>query len=59
MPNQLTRKDTKMTAQTFIVYDTKTSLTLAELPLTLAIGATIEAYERAGYSVSWKWGERK
>jgi hypothetical protein len=48
-----------MTAQTFIVYDTKTSLTLAELPLTLAIGATIEAYERAGYSVSWKWGEKK
>jgi hypothetical protein len=40
----------------FVVIDTATNEPLATLPLTIPIGSTIEAYERAGYSVRWTWG---
>ena len=39
----------------FIIREKETLETLAVLPLTLPIGQTVEAYERAGYSVSWTW----
>jgi hypothetical protein len=40
----------------FVVIDRATDKPLATLPLTVPIGSTIEAYERAGYSVRWTWG---
>ena len=32
-------------------------LAKATLPLTIPIGSTIEAYERAGHNVGWGWDE--
>lgn len=39
----------------FKVYSKETGETLAVLPLTIPIGATIEGFERAGISVGWAW----
>ena len=41
----------------FIVFDKTTGERLATLPLTIPIGSTIEAYQQAGYQVSWTWKE--
>jgi hypothetical protein len=41
----------------FIIFDKRTGNKLATLPLTVPIGATVEAYERAGHSVRWGWTE--
>ena len=41
----------------FIIFDKATGRRFATLPLTIPIGATVEAYERAGHSVSWGWEE--
>ncbi len=41
----------------FIIFNKQTGQKLATLPLTIPIGATVEAYERAGHSVSWGWDE--
>lgn len=41
----------------FIVFDKTTGKPLATLPLTIPIGSTIEAYEQAGYEVTWTWKE--
>lgn len=41
----------------FIVFDKVTGNKLATLPLTIPIGLTIEAYEKAGHSVNWGWEE--
>jgi hypothetical protein len=41
----------------FTIFDKETGQKLATLPLTIPIGATVEAYERDGYSVSWGWEE--
>ena len=39
----------------FTIFNKATGQKLATLPLTIPIGATVEAYERAGHSVSWGW----
>jgi hypothetical protein len=41
----------------FIIFNKQTGQKLATLPLTIPIGATVEAYERAGHNVSWGWDE--
>jgi hypothetical protein len=41
----------------FYILDKVTGNKLATLPLTIPIGSTIEAYERAGHNVSWGWDE--
>ena len=41
----------------FFIYDQETGKKLATLPLTIAIGATVEAYEKAGHKVGWGWEE--
>jgi hypothetical protein len=41
----------------FIIFDKATGRKFATLPLTIPIGATVEAYERAGHNVSWGWEE--
>jgi hypothetical protein len=39
----------------FTIFDKVTGNKLATLPLTIPIGSTVEAYERAGYNVGWGW----
>jgi len=39
----------------FTIFETATGRKLATLPLTVPIGMTVEAYERAGHKVSWTW----
>lgn len=41
----------------FIIFDKNTGNKLATLPLTIPIGSTVEAYEKAGYTVKWTWEE--
>ena len=41
----------------FIIFNKATGQKLATLPLTIPIGSTIEAYEKAGHNVSWGWEE--
>ena len=41
----------------FTIYNKETGQKLATLPLTVPIGATVEAYEKAGHSVRWGWME--
>jgi hypothetical protein len=41
----------------FIIYNRETGQKLATLPLTIPIGATVEAYKKEGYEVSWGWLE--
>ena len=41
----------------FTIFNSKTGQKLATLPLTIPIGATVEAYERDGHSVRWGWEE--
>ena len=41
----------------FNIFNKETGQKLATLPLTIPIGATVEAYERAGHIVSWGWEE--
>jgi hypothetical protein len=43
----------------FTVFDKATGKKLASLPLTVPIGSTIEAYEKAGHTVTWGWTEGK
>jgi hypothetical protein len=40
----------------FVIYDKDTEGTLATLPLTIPIGATVEGFTKAGLNVGWKWG---
>ena len=47
----------KVSQTSFIIYDKNTQATLANLPLTIPIGSTVESFEKAGYSVGWTWGE--
>ena len=44
-----------MSYQTFQIIDQNTNEVLATLPMTIPIGSTEEAFERAGYSVTWRW----
>ena len=53
-PNTLTETDTTP----FTVIDKATGKRLATFPLTIPIGATVEAFENAGYKVSWTWVRR-
>jgi hypothetical protein len=39
----------------FTIFDKATGNKLATLPLTIPIGSTVEAYERAGHNVNWGW----
>jgi len=39
----------------FAVHDKITSEVLAILPLTVPIGDTVKAFERAGFHVTWRW----
>lgn len=39
----------------FAVHDKITDTVLATLPLTVPIGDTVEAFERAGFHVTWRW----
>ena len=41
----------------FVIVDKETNQPLATLPLTISIGATVEGFERAGYSVKWTWAD--
>ena len=41
----------------FTIFNTETGEKLATLPLTIPIGSTIEAYEKAGHKVRWGWEE--
>jgi len=41
----------------FVILDKVTGKILATLPLTIPIGATVEAYTNAGHNVSWGWVE--
>ena len=41
----------------FIIYNKETGQKLATLPLTIPIGATVEAYEKEGHKVCWGWLE--
>ena len=41
----------------FSIFDKATGNKLATLPLTIPIGSTVEAYERAGHTVGWGWEE--
>ena len=39
----------------FAVHDKITKTVLATLPLTVSIGDTVRAFERAGFHVTWRW----
>ena len=41
----------------FTIFNKATGQKLATLPLTIPIGATVEAYQKAGHNVSWGWEE--
>ena len=41
----------------FTIFNKETGQKLATLPLTIPIGATVEAYKREGHDVSWGWEE--
>lgn len=41
----------------FVIYDDATGRKLGTFPLTMPIGATVEAFELAGFRVRWSWGE--
>lgn len=41
----------------FVVFDQETGERLATLPLGVPIGSTLDAYENAGYFVTWSWTE--
>jgi len=41
----------------FIIFNKETGQKLATLPLTIPIGSTVEAYEKAGHNVTWGWEE--
>lgn len=51
-----TEKTNTEKIRAFIVYEKETKRKLATLPLTVPIGATLEAYEAAGFLVGWTWG---
>jgi len=46
-----------MSQSAFIIYDKDTEATLATLPLTIPISATVEGYAKAGLNVGWTWGK--
>jgi len=39
----------------FTIYEKETGQVFATLPLTIPIGSTVEAYEKAGHNVNWSW----
>lgn len=41
----------------FSVIEKESGAVLAMLPRTMPIGETVEAYERAGFVVTWSWSE--
>lgn len=41
----------------FTIINKMTGETLATLPTTIPIGSTVDGFERAGYEVTWTWGE--
>ena len=41
----------------FIIFNQETGQKMATLPLTIPIGSTVEAYEKAGHKVGWAWEE--
>ena len=41
----------------FIIFNQETGQKMATLPLTIPIGSTVEAYEKACHKVSWGWEE--
>lgn len=44
-------------ARRYTIRDKATGAPLAKLPLTVPIGAMVEAYEAEGYEVEWSWSE--
>ena len=44
-------------ARRYTITDMVTGAPLAKLPLTVPIGAMLEAYEAEGYKVEWSWSE--
>ena len=40
-----------------IIFNRETGQKMATLPLTIPIGSTVEAYEKAGHKVGWAWEE--
>ena len=58
VPRTVKRGKNKMdSVNGFIIFDKVTGNKFATLPLTVPIGATVEAYERAGHQVAWTWSE--
>ena len=43
----------------FIIYNQITGQKMATLPLTIPIGSTVKAYQKAGHKVTWGWDESK
>jgi hypothetical protein len=41
----------------FAIFNKVTGQKLATLPLSIPIGATVDAYKREGHDVSWGWEE--
>jgi len=41
----------------FIIFNQETGQKMATLLLTIPIGSTVEAYEKAGHNVTWGWEE--
>jgi hypothetical protein len=39
----------------FLIIDNETGQTLAKLPTTVPISDTVDSFERAGYSVRWRF----
>jgi hypothetical protein len=51
------RRKTMSKVRGFSIYNRETGQKLATLPLTIPIGSTVEAYEKAGHKVRWGWDE--
>lgn len=45
------------TITAFSIIEKDSGSVLATLPLTVPIGATMDAYEQAGFDVKWSWSE--
>ena len=51
------KRETMSKVTGFIIFDRVTGRKFATLPLSIPIGATVEAYKREGHDVSWGWEE--
>lgn len=45
--------------ETFLIIDKTTGQPLANLPMTISIGDTLDGFKQAGYKVFWTWGDQE